>query len=352
MSLILQPADWYEHDNNGKYVIDVFGRIDKKRVACVRITGFKPYFYLAGPKPANGVPVKKYDVFAGFNDLQQKDVWRVEAESKTKFRDAIKNTKGILYETNLPPFLRMFHERHLGPASPIRFKSTNRRRVPTGEEGEDLYNIDEFYECDFKDVSPAEASIPLLVACYDLEMYSKTGLFPRALNNDPIVQIGVSYRWSDDMLTPIGKSVFVVGSVSPSTESDTTFHSCPTEEDALLQFHLQIMTKNPDVLCGYNTFGFDDAYIEDRCRYLGILEEMNFSRCPPMPTKDSHGNWVPKFSEVKKFELAAGKFDLRYLTMQGRLGIDLLLNMRREHSLDSFKLDNVASVFLRDKVLE
>ena len=39
------------------------------------------------------------------------------------------------------------------------------------------------------------------------------------------------------------------------------------------------------------------------------------------------------------------------MTIRGRLGIDLLLNMRREHSLDSFKLDSVASVFLRDRVL-
>ena len=349
---ILQPADWYEHDNNGKYVIDVFGRINKKTVACVRITGFKPSFYVAGPKPAGGIAMKKYDVLAGFKDLATTDVWKVECDSKKGFRDAIKGAKGILYETNLPPFLRMFHERHLGPASPITFKSTNRRRIPTGEEGEEIYNIDEFYECDFKDVGVADASIPMLVGCYDLEMYSKSGLFPRAANNDPIVQIGVSYRWSDDMLTPVGKTVFVVGSVSPSTDPDTKFVSCKTEEDALLQFHDQIQSKNPDVLCGYNTFGFDDAYIEDRCRYLGIDDQMNFSRCPPMQTKDSRGNWVAKFSEVKKFELAAGKFDLRYLTMTGRLGIDLLLNMRREHSLDTFKLDNVASVFLRDKVIE
>jgi DNA polymerase elongation subunit (family B) len=352
MAQILQPADWYEHDNNGKYVIDVFGRIDKTRVACVRITGFKPFFYSSGAKPSNGVAMNKYDVFAGFNDLAKTAVWKVESDSKKAFRDAIKSAKGQLYETNLPPFLRMFHERHIGPASPISFKANNRRKIPQSEAGEDLYNVDEFYECDYKDVSVADANIPLLVACYDLEMYSKSGLFPRAANNDPIVQIGVSYRWSDDMLTPVGKTVFVVGSVSPSTEPGTTFVACKTEESALLQFHSQIQAKNPDVMCGYNTFGFDDAYIEDRCRYLDILDMMNFSRCPPMNTKDSNDNWVPKFSEVKKFELAAGKFDLRYLTMTGRLGIDLLLNMRREHSLDTFKLDNVASVFLRDKVLE
>ena len=55
--------------------------------------------------------------------------------------------------------------------------------------------------------------------------------------------------------------------------------------------------------------------------------------------------------ETKKFELASGKYDLRFMTLRGRLGLDLLLNMRREHNLDSFKLDNVAGVFLKDKVI-
>jgi DNA polymerase delta subunit 1 len=40
------------------------------------------------------------------------------------------------------------------------------------------------------------------------------------------------------------------------------------------------------------------------------------------------------------------------LTIRGRLGVDLLLNMRREHNLDNFKLDNVAFTFLRDKVVK
>jgi DNA polymerase elongation subunit (family B) len=103
-------------------------------------------------------------------------------------------------------------------------------------------------------------------------------------------------------------------------------------------------------MCGYNTFGFDDAYIEDRCQQLGIIDAIDLSR---YQSKMKQGDiWKVKFSETKKFELASGKYDLRYLTLRGRLGLDLLLNMRREHSLDSFKLDNVASTFLRDKVLK
>jgi DNA polymerase elongation subunit (family B) len=133
-----------------------------------------------------------------------------------------------------------------------------------------LYNIDEFYQCDVTEVGPADANIPLKVACYDLEMYSKSGLFPQAKKGDPIVQIGISYRWSDKMLDPIRRVVFVVGSVDESEDDDVEFVECDDEEDMLRAFCDEVRTQNPDVMCGYNTFGFDDAYIEDRCRELGI----------------------------------------------------------------------------------
>jgi DNA polymerase elongation subunit (family B) len=354
MERTLQPCDWYEHDVSGKYVVDVFGRTDKGRVACVRINGFKPYFYVkCEKKPTVGTATKveKYDVFAGFSDLKKIDVWKVVCETKAMCMDASKSVKGVLYESNLPSFMRLFHELDIGPASPIRFKG-KLYTIPFDRETEEpLYNIHEFYQCEVLDVFPAPTmNIPLKVACYDLEMYSKSGMFPQAMKDDPIVQIGVSYRWSDKMMDPIRKVVYVVGDVDKSKEADVEFVACSDEEDMLFRFMHEIRTQNPDIMCGYNTFGFDDAYIEDRCKRLGIVEEIDLSRC--QSKMKAGDNWRVKFSEIKKFELASGKYDLRFLTLRGRLGLDLLLNMRREHSLDSFKLDSVASIFLRDKVTE
>ncbi len=354
MERTLQPCDWYEHDSVGKYVVDVFGRTDEGKVACLRINGFKPYFYVkCDKKPTVGTArkVEKYDVFAGFSDLKKIDVWKVVCDTKAKCMEATKAVQGILYESNLPAFMRLFHERDLGPASPIRFKE-HRFTIPCDREtDEPLYNIDVFYQCDVNEVFPEPTvNIPLKVACYDLEMYSKNGMFPQAVKGDPIVQMGVSYRWSDNMLEPIRKVVYVVGNVDASDEEGVEFVGCKDEEDMLFRFAHEIRKQNPDVMCGYNTFGFDDAYIEDRCKCLGIVEDIDFSRYQSkMKVGD---NWRVKFSETKKFELASGKYDLRFLTLRGRLGLDLLLNMRREHSLDSFKLDSVASVFLRDKVTE
>ena len=250
MERILQPCDWYEHDAQGKYVVDVFGRTDQDRVACLRITGFKPFFYVKGAKPTIGTvtAAKKYDVFAGFHDLRQTEVWRVECNTKMEFNNAIKSVPktSVLYESNIPPFIRLFHVRHLGPASPLRFKAMAQNPPVDRETEEPLFHVDEFYQCEFTKVEPApDVSIPLIVACYDLEMYSASGMFPRAAAGAPIIHTGVSYRYTDDMLDPTRRVVFVLGDVAPS-DDDTEFVACRDEEDMLRRFAAEIRLENPD----------------------------------------------------------------------------------------------------------
>jgi DNA polymerase elongation subunit (family B) len=365
--------------------VDVFGRTSTGKVACLQITGFKPYFYVGGARQPNTADVyekanrkfaftgdgprcgkeeygykiypnrisenmeprlvknTKYDVFGGFNELKPIEVWRATCPSLATFYAARTVwADRPLYESNLPPFLRLFHDRHLGPASPLSCaKARLLDEIPETENREPVYAVDEVWQADYRDITAHETSIPLLVGCYDLEMYSASGMFPQAEKGDPIIQIGISYRWSTNMLRPVRRVVFVVGSVEAPAEEDVEYISCDTEKDLLEEFIAEIADTNPDILCGYNTFGFDDAYLEVRAQKQGV----------PFDLSRKVAEYRDKAFETKKFELASGKYDLRYMTIRGRLGIDLLLNMRREHSLDSFKLDSVASVFLRDKVM-
>lgn len=356
MDLILQPCDWVEYDAGGSYRVDVFGRTATGKVACLQILGFRPYFYVGGSRQPLTGPISdrvkaaptltrntKYDTFAGFQELKQIQVWRATCPSLSVFYAARSAwADRPLYESNLPPFLRLFHDRHLGPASPIACtKATLLDELPETEDGESLYAVEEVWQADYRDITAHETSIPLLVGCYDLEMYSESGKFPQAERGDPIIQIGISYRWSTNLLKPSRRVVFVLGEVATPEEADVEYISCASERELLQEFVAEVMDVNPDVMCGYNTFGFDDAYLETRAAKLGV----------PFDLSRKAAGFRDKAFETKKFELASGKYDLRYMTIRGRLGLDLLLNMRREHSLDSFKLDSVASVFLRDKVL-
>jgi len=374
---ILQPADWLEQDIDRKYTVDVFGRLDDDQVAKVRLNGFKPYFYLRAEEGESNTSVysfigsamskegkflgglkitqeAKLDAMRGFTGLKPIKVWKLSFNGIIMMKMVLKTLKsGIkfgkrdivledIYEANLPPFIRLFHELDISPASPISFEADE-------EEPGDDENVDVCFTLDYTEVSPEpNAKVPLYVAGYDIETYSESGNFPVASNpSDEIIQIGISFRYTDDMLTSYKRFVFVSGTCSPSTDDSVTFVSCRNEKHLLEEFMKCVRFENPDIIAGYNTFGFDDSYIADRCTYNRLI--FNIGRVEIDDWKNK-GGVTYAHTEAKKFELASGTFAVRYLKVPGRLAIDLLLSVRREQNLDSYKLDNVAAVFLRDKV--
>lgn len=368
MAQYFQPCDWIEHDVDYKYVVDVFGRTNEGDVARLRLTGFKPYLYLrAKPnttssdiqslliteseKNMRGLKITselKLDAMRGFQGLQPTKVWKIECPALWMYKTIVKTLKHSkhyvsedIYEANLPPLLRLFHERDIQPASPFEFEAD--------EDDVDDLNVDKCFTTDYECIKPFNnISIPLYVGSYDIEVYSDSGQFPVSTNSkDEVIQIGVSFRWSDMLLQSEVRYVFVSGQCAPSQDPSVTFVSCKDERDLLSKFHQCIQNENPDILAGYNTFGFDDSYIADRANRLGL--ELHFGR---MNSSQWGGRQDCVKTEKKVFELASGKFAVRYIDMPGRLAIDLYLSMRREQNLDSYKLDNVASVFLRDKVLK
>jgi len=367
--VVLQPCDWIESDSEFKYVVDVFGRTQDDLVARVRLTGFCPFIYLrsangetAGDiisaiernygKPVRGLKITqemKLDAMRGFAGLVPIKVWKLTCPAIWMFKVVSKTLKNSLkignrkvqvediFEANLPPLLRLFHELDISPASPIEFDAAD-------QDPDDDTMVDVCYTVNYTDVKPTSVSIPLYVAAYDIETYSDSGNFPVASNfTDEIIQIGVSFRNTDDLLNSKKRAVFINGSCPQSSDPSVKFISCKNERDLLFRFNQCIIAENPDIIAGYNTFGFDDAYIADRAERCNI--DLNFGRVNGSSWKNDRVK-----TERKTFELASGKFAVRYIEMPGRLAIDLLLSVRREQNLDSYKLDNVANTFLRDKV--
>jgi DNA polymerase elongation subunit (family B) len=340
--MILQPLTWKEHDSP-KYVVDVYGRTHEGDITRVRLVGFKPYFYIRelrdftkiknkfGQTPKYTVEeVLKSDVIQGFNSLKKERFYKLSFEKLWDFKlfvSELKKLKIVAYESNFPPYLKLIHERNISPASPFEFSF---------KEHEKKSGTYEFYDIDYKLINPTESKIPLYIMSYDLEVYSETG-FPQSDNpSSEIMQIGVSTRWTDNLLEPVERFVLVSGKAI-STDPSLKYICCSGERDLLLKFQDLIKVEEPDIITGYNTFGFDDGYLYDRFQKYHL--EIDMGR------EDTR-------IVSKTFELASGKYAVRYLEMNGRLSLDLLLYARREFNLDSYKLDNVAGVFLRDKVLE
>jgi DNA polymerase elongation subunit (family B) len=168
---------------------------------------------------------------------------------------------------------------------------------------------------------------------------SESGQFP-VPDKDPVIQIGITTRWSNAMTKSIARKVFVWPSVDKSEDPSVEFRGYRTEADMIEGFMEYVQQENPDIICGYNTYGFDDKFLATRAKTCGM--KLNLAR----------GQIWGDILQKKTFDLASGKYEVEYLKTPGRLTIDLLLSMRREHTLDSYKLDNVASTFLRDKVLK
>ena len=417
----MQPCDWIDHDDySGKYCVDVYGRNEDEESILLRIQGYKPYLYVGYDpelqKKLTGVVSKctlteqhKYDCFEGFNDYKTTHVWKVEVESIKDYRNLskfVKETCKKVYEANLPPLLRFYHDHEILPASPLSFISSG--KLKHAEPKAFLVHVSNIKSDPTRD-------IPLKISAYDIECMSKSGQFPVAkksweyviskiqkdldeapedetyttifkrrleieglskpvnvesfvrLNSveiesgnweaveselrrvcggnigDPVIQIGVTFRWSNNMLKSVKRKVFVVGTVAKSTD-DCEYVGFPTEADMIEGFESCIREENPDVICGYNTYGFDDAFLMTRAMMNGV--KLNLARGPVWNRNPDDP------LEHKTFELASGKYNVNYIPTPGRLTIDLLLNMRREHNLDSYTLDNVATNFLRDKVVK
>ena len=166
---------------------------------------------------------------------------------------------------------------------------------------------------------------------------------------DEIIQIGiVLYRKAK----PISKHIWVLKTVDkatvkpPGEEVPIEVYSFE-EEATMLKAWFQWLGRNdPDILIGYNIFGFDSQYVWERLQYLVGKKETEtiastLSCLHSRPTK---------LEEKFLSSSAMGDNTMYFMNSPGRLQIDLLPYIRRNHNLDSYSLDNVSATFVSGAV--
>ena len=173
-----------------------------------------------------------------------------------------------------------------------------------------------------------------------------TTLFP-PLKGDEITFIGTTFMKYGDS-EPYKNHCLVVGSCDSVANAEIV--SVNTESECLLEWAKLIQNENPDIVIGYNIFGFDYEFMFQRSRELGCVDGFtNLSRVMDETCyrKMADGSFA---LEQTKNRLASGDYDLHYPGMSGRLQIDLLFYFRRDYNLSSYKLDDVAGTFIRDDI--
>jgi DNA polymerase elongation subunit (family B) len=131
-----------------------------------------------------------------------------------------------------------------------------------------------------------------------------------------------------------------------------------TEKDLLLQWSALIQKENPDILIGYNIFGFDYTFMFERAKENDCLEEfLKLSRNVDHVSANVRRGATPEENvgdyvlDNMKIQLASGEYNLYYPCIQGRCQIDLLTYVRKEFTtLASYKLDDVAGNFINDSI--
>lgn len=156
-----------------------------------------------------------------------------------------------------------------------------------------------------------------------------------AIRGDEIIQIGTTFHRYGK--TDISKRIiFTLGNCSDVADAEVV--ACASERDMLHKWTAMIEETDPDVITGYNIFGFDFAYMYERGIELGCKDVF-----------DSVGRLKDYMAEYRQSRLsssALGDNLMRYIDMPGRTLIDMMKVVQRDHKLDSFKLDAVASHFM------
>ena len=145
---------------------------------------------------------------------------------------------------------------------------------------------------------------------------------------------------------------------------NSEIESYTTEADVLLAWTRLIQKENPDIIIGYNIFGFDYQFMFRRAVETGCYEEFlklsrNRDELCANAGGGAGGGYVNPNTEITadnvaieqtKIALASGQYDLHFIKMTGRLQVDVYNYLRRDFNLSSYKLDDVSSYFIGDAV--
>lgn len=204
-----------------------------------------------------------------------------------------------------------------------------------------------------KVISKDEITIISIIESNSYDNQSKMNYFTTSLNRafpplegDYVTFIGSTFVTYGQEESHLNHCICL--NKTTNVDEETQVIECyDNERDVLLAWTNLIQREDPDIIIGYNIFGFDYPFMFDRaCENYCEDDFMNLSR-----KRDTYDEDDDVKLAQTKIVLASGAYDLKYPLMQGRLQIDVFTYMRKEFILPSYKLDYVSSYLISDKVV-
>ncbi len=177
--------------------------------------------------------------------------------------------------------------------------------------------------------------------------------FPQ-LEGDKVTFIGSTFLKYGSKEPYLNHCVVLDTCDDPPDIKNTVIETCDTEKEVLLKWRDIIVKEDPDIIIGYNIFGFDYDFMFQRAKENNCTKRfLQLSRNrDDICGKLNYGGGSVERIETSKIVIASGEHDLKFIKMGGRLQVDLYNYFRRDFNLPSYKLDYVSSQFIGDSVKE
>jgi len=178
---------------------------------------------------------------------------------------------------------------------------------------------------------------------------SLSKVFP-PLEGDKVTFIGSTFTKYGEK-EPYLNHCIVLNTCGKVAVENSLIETYSNERDVLLAWTKIIQKENPDIIIGYNIFGFDYAFMFNRADENNcLLDFLKLSKNKnEICANYDQEKGIYKMEETS-IQIASGQHDLKYIKMNGRIQIDLYNYFRREENLTSYKLDYVAGHFIGDYV--
>jgi DNA polymerase delta subunit 1 len=336
---MFQAVAWDGGDRDDQYVIRIFGRSEDGKSVSLGLN-FNPYFYIKTTRNMSGSlwkgllkchPVRAKDLW-GFQNDQLSQFWRLEFKTHKALRSCVYSLENEkIYEANIDPVLRFMHLSGISSTG----------WVDPGECEPDVdttCNI-ALWSPDWHQVKPVARDdiAPLRIMSFDIECYSSTGAFPDPKNpSDVVFQIGMTTR-------AFGSNEFIDRTCLCLKDTDgPDVKNFETEKELLQAFERHLRTIDPDIITGWNIFGFDLEFLITRAAV----------RCGLAPVWGRVKGSIAELVEKNLSSSALGNNQLKMVPMKGRYVFDLFQDVKREHKLESYSLNNVSKHFLKDQKMD